>query len=273
VGGAQMPDAEELPPALRPLARRNAIEMNELRWRYDCQRLMTALDDMLGERSAAGTGVAQAPAPARARALLPLWLEGVAVALAAGLFARVLFGFLATTRFDPDTDRIVSAILLRGACWAAVGTALGIWLSLRRGDHRRLLRRTAMGLVLGALGGVLGGALYGLVTFLPAENLDADGRDQVVQIGALALTGGIVGLAIGALWIPPRVVAACLGGAVGGAAVQLATNATGHPPDPWTFGLNCFVIVGVSLLAMLTLDVRAAAATRRAVLVPDPANG
>src|SRR4051812_15753390 len=35
VGGARMPDPSVLPEDLQPLARRNAIEMSDTRWRYD----------------------------------------------------------------------------------------------------------------------------------------------------------------------------------------------------------------------------------------------
>jgi len=272
VEGARMPAPEQLPAELRPLARRNAIELSDLRWRYDCQRLMTALDDLLGEQAGARDASRSATGPASVRALVPLWLEGVAVAVASGLLVRQLADPLKVTDTlaDPasDTDRIVSQIALRGLCWAAVGAALAIWLSLRRGERGRLLRRTATGLLLGGLAGALGGALYGLVAFAPDANLGLDARNQL-QIGALALTGGVLGIGIGALWIPPRAVAGCVGGALGGAAIQLATNATVHPSDPWTFGLNCFAIVGVALLGLLALDVRDAAATRRATLVPE----
>jgi len=279
VESACMPAPEQLPPELRPLARRNAIELSDLRWRYDCQRLMTALDDLLGGQASPPAGddagrkraaPARRPtAPASAWALVPLWLEGVAVATGSGLLVRQLADPLKAADTATETDKIISAIVLRGVCWAAVGAALAIWLSVRRGDRGRLLRRTAMGIVLGGLAGAAGGALWGFLSFAPEQAVDADTRDQI-QIAALALTGGLVGMAIGMLWIPPRATAACLGGALGGALVQLATNATDHPPDPWTFGLNCFVIVGVALGGMLALDVRAAAATRRTRLAAEP---
>jgi hypothetical protein len=43
VGGAAMPRDSQLPEALRPLARRNAIELSASRWNYDCDRLFDAL--------------------------------------------------------------------------------------------------------------------------------------------------------------------------------------------------------------------------------------
>jgi hypothetical protein len=44
VGGARMPSAEELPPELAPLARRNALELTDSRWDYDVERLTEALE-------------------------------------------------------------------------------------------------------------------------------------------------------------------------------------------------------------------------------------
>ena len=43
VQNARMPRADELPGMLRPLSRRNAIELSDERWRHDCQRLIDAI--------------------------------------------------------------------------------------------------------------------------------------------------------------------------------------------------------------------------------------
>src|ERR1700745_1856643 len=44
VGGAQMPRKEDLPEALEPLSRRNAIELSEIRFRADVNRLIEAIE-------------------------------------------------------------------------------------------------------------------------------------------------------------------------------------------------------------------------------------
>ena len=44
VGGARMPTAEELPEDIRPLVRRNGLELSDERWEYDVSRLLDALD-------------------------------------------------------------------------------------------------------------------------------------------------------------------------------------------------------------------------------------
>jgi serine/threonine protein kinase/N-acetylneuraminic acid mutarotase len=47
VAGARMPHAEELPEELRALTRRNALELSDMRWRYDVGRLMGTLERLL----------------------------------------------------------------------------------------------------------------------------------------------------------------------------------------------------------------------------------
>jgi hypothetical protein len=44
LGGATMPRSTELPEPLRPLARRNAVELSDSRWDYDRERLFSALE-------------------------------------------------------------------------------------------------------------------------------------------------------------------------------------------------------------------------------------
>jgi hypothetical protein len=47
VHGARMPRAEELPPELADLARRNALELSDARWSYDVDRLASTADRLL----------------------------------------------------------------------------------------------------------------------------------------------------------------------------------------------------------------------------------
>src|SRR3712207_7691642 len=47
VQGATMPRADELPEDLKPLARRNALEIADLRWRQDFQRLWEVVEKVL----------------------------------------------------------------------------------------------------------------------------------------------------------------------------------------------------------------------------------
>jgi streptogramin lyase len=52
VNGARVPDAEELPDDLKPLARRQAIELTNARWKYDVSRLIATLERVLATRAA-----------------------------------------------------------------------------------------------------------------------------------------------------------------------------------------------------------------------------
>jgi len=49
VQGAGMPKASELPDPLKPLARRNAIELSDLRWRFDVGELIKALKNAIAQ--------------------------------------------------------------------------------------------------------------------------------------------------------------------------------------------------------------------------------
>lgn len=68
VGGAQMPRPEDLPEALQPLARRNAVRLTHERFRSDVQGLITALQGSLKEIEAEHEADAEAKRRARAEA-------------------------------------------------------------------------------------------------------------------------------------------------------------------------------------------------------------
>jgi TIR domain len=52
VSGAQMPDQRDLPPELGAIARRNALELSDRRWRYDVGQLISTLEELLAETTA-----------------------------------------------------------------------------------------------------------------------------------------------------------------------------------------------------------------------------
>jgi len=270
VAGARMPDPEQLPDALRPLTRRNAIELSDLRWRFDCERLMSALDVLLSGRSASNkqAKAARPASPSPVRALVPLWLEGVAVAAVAGMLARNF-----PLRAGPeatDVTRILVTMARRAETWAVIGAVLAVWMGLRRGDQGRMLRRIVTGLSLGAVAGAIGGAIYALAAFVPADPLDGASLMRV-SIVALATTGCVLGAAIGALWVPRRPAAGSIGGALGGVIGQILTNTLSSLSGDWALGIHCVFIVGFGLFAMLALDVRAAAGARQPGLAPEAA--
>lgn len=261
VAGARMPEPSQLPQELRPLARRNALELSDMRWRFDVQRLVSTLNELL----AGSTGVHEVPpqaAPAsagRTRPWFQFLLEGILVAVAAGLVAR---GLSLALRSAPgstagDAAKIADAALWRGEIWALVGAALAVWLTFMRGEPRDAVRRAILGLIVGFLAGALGGALYASLRFIP-DNVTPD-TVHVISTASYAVTGAILGALIGALWVPRRIGASLLAGLVAGAAVHAAYNnrgftATTDGSKLASTGIECFVIVGVVLAALLALD-------------------
>jgi len=75
--GATMPGAAQLPEPLRPLAGRNALEIDNTRFAADVERLIAALREAVDKAP-------PKPAPARPKALLR-WALAAAVLLAAGV--------------------------------------------------------------------------------------------------------------------------------------------------------------------------------------------
>jgi hypothetical protein len=140
VGGARMPEPGALPAPLRALTRRNALELSDTRWRYDVDRLMGALDRLLGDTSAVHKVAAPvtppagmppvvpapvlAPPPVLAPQLPPeprgpsgalLVLSTTLIAAAAGLIGRSIAGGLrtATEGYDkvdglPDWPKVTT---------------------------------------------------------------------------------------------------------------------------------------------------------------------
>ena len=97
VGGAAMPRADELPEDLRPLARRQAIEVSHKQWEASTAELVRAMEGML----AGGAGAATARVAPRAQAHggepRGRWTRWVALAC---LIAVVAAGW----RFWPDNE-------------------------------------------------------------------------------------------------------------------------------------------------------------------------
>src|SRR6185295_2551202 len=51
VEGASIPRHDQLPEALAKLSRRNAIELSDVRWKYDVDRLIKTIEDVLTQRA------------------------------------------------------------------------------------------------------------------------------------------------------------------------------------------------------------------------------
>jgi streptogramin lyase len=64
VQGARMPSEQELPETMRPLTRRNAVELSDHRWRYDTEQLVRVLERIRGASNANAPIVAEPTTPA-----------------------------------------------------------------------------------------------------------------------------------------------------------------------------------------------------------------
>jgi hypothetical protein len=257
VSGAGMPRRDSLPQELRPIARRNALELSETRWAHDIGRLFGALEELLP--GGAGGETAAPLAPASAFASVRVILEGM---LAAGAGAAVGY-FPASLVQEPEKDLglILRAVFMWGAPFALAGAALAIWLALsvRRIDP---LWPALRGLLVGVVAGALAGAVWGLQVFLPDHGFSHAEKAEIA-LSAISISGAGLGALIGSLWRPRRVVVAAAFGAVGGFLFQYLAVVS---PD-WknnksageialSYGLGAAAIAGLALVAMVALDYR-----------------
>jgi hypothetical protein len=257
VGGARMPRREDLPPEVRGIARRNAIELSDARWGYDVGRLLEAL----GELMPGGLPAEPVEEPLPAAEPVPLgWrlvLEGMLLAGATGAVGRLL-GEKAIPKGDTDGQRILSITARRTETLALVGAVLAVWLA-RRVWHTDPLRHLARGFLIGGLAGFAGGLILGAWSYLPEENLGFEEKANVDLI-ASAVSGGILGSLIGWLWRPRRTGPGFIAGLAGGVLFQLvAVIATGWKNTDTTelvvsFGMAAAITVGAALLAMTAGD-------------------
>ncbi|HEX6153879.1 MAG TPA: toll/interleukin-1 receptor domain-containing protein [Solirubrobacterales bacterium] len=296
VGGARMPRREELPPELQTLARRNALELSESRWRYDVGRLLTTLDELLPESAEVGEAGDAAPPPhvePGPEALgWRLTFEGMAIAAVSAGVGRLVAELIPTAA---EADRIKKAVRTespivdgegfsgavkhiagiaanRTTVGALVGGALAIWLArrIRRTDPLRHLLR---GLLVGALAGLLSGVIWGLAVYAPEETVVyATRANWDVLTGAIS--GGILASLIGWLWRPPRVGPAIVAGAIGGMVLPVIVVLTGwrntSPVESaLSYAIGSAVVVGLTLAALLLAD----RAERRQAVAGSPRSG
>ena len=266
VSGARMPNPDALPPEIRPITRRNALELSDARWRYDVGRLNNTLDELFG-------GVAAAPAatvpPKRPLRRPPDWrliLEGVLVAGLAAYVARSQENpqdhKLSIGAAGGHTRFIANLIQTRGVTWAVAGAALGIWLAFRVRAAHDYGRCAVLGLLVGAIAGALGGAIFGFPVAYGEDQKIHTTIAQSINVGSFAVTGALIGALIAGLWLPPRVAA---GLASGGVAAALAVAPFVHDvTNKWAFCLNAAAIAGATLATLVAIDAKRPATGRRA---------
>jgi TIR domain len=243
VAGAEMPEPAQLPESLRTLPDLNAIDLSDdlRRRKADVSQLLIAVE---------GGSTDQEETP-------PFWLpllKGLLVTAAAGVAGGLLGGAIDKSGTDDVTTRILSNVTQRALTWALIGTAIAVWMTMLRGESRGLLGRGLLGLIFGALAGALGGAIFGAALNLPAESL-APETERQIQVGALAVTGGVIGALLGKLWIPARAGPGFVAGAAGGALAQIVLNAGEWSlSSPLAVACRSVTMVAFVLLTMFALD-------------------
>ncbi|MDW5592927.1 toll/interleukin-1 receptor domain-containing protein [Conexibacter stalactiti] len=255
VAGAQMPQPEQLPESLRALARRNAIELSDGRWRFDVGRLVDALDDEAGDARPA-----PAPAPLRVPSGALLLIEGALVTACAALLAHRV----AVSVTDAlDLDRDPATVVRRALNWGLLAAAVAAWLRLRVGGRGSVAGAVALGALAGAAGGALDAVLWLWVMEPSAGAL----RDDVARVAVGLLLGGL----LGALWSPPRVVFGALAGACAAFLAQALLNtvwaldpgASASDARDYTFvTLQAVAVVAAALALLLWLAARRAPVSR-----------
>jgi hypothetical protein len=256
VGGARMPDPGELPDSVRALARRNALELSDMRWRTDIQRLVDRLNELL----AGTTGMHQLPAqekpPREAPSQTHTWAQvistGTLVALVSGVAGYWLADMVTVQQGEASkATPFVETILRGGLGLAVVGGAVAIWLALASGERGAEVARLAViGVIVGALGGALGGAIWGSRFFLdhPIEH----GVIQALSVGSAAVAGAVLGGLIAGLWTPHRVAVGFAAGIAAGALVRQAVFTLGWNVNSTAERVEINVIA-VALITMLVL--------------------
>jgi hypothetical protein len=285
VSGARMPQAAQLPEPLQPLARRNALELSDGRWRYDVGRLEEALDRLLGvpappapephtplpdpDPGGVGQTGAGAADPEAATPRTLGWRQAAEAAVLAGLVAAGARGLVEQLpKGSSNGAELLSTIARRGLTWALVGAALallfGVW--SRRHDLSRL---ATWGLLAGGLAGAIGAAVYGVPVVLPDENLTRSELSQAHHIDVLsfAVTGGILGGLLGSFWRPRQVAIGAVAGALA-AAVTMAllykVQPAANPSTGTKVAFSALIAAAVAGLTTAALIALARAQRRRA---------
>lgn len=104
VGGATMPGPTELPDDIKDLARRNAFELSDTRWKEDVARLIAQLDQTMGPAATPRISLPSLPKAIKLPTAIPAslpswgkWVGGAAVVLVLALLVRGVAGHRSPT--------------------------------------------------------------------------------------------------------------------------------------------------------------------------------
>jgi hypothetical protein len=260
VSGARMPDGDDLPPDVRPLTRRNALELSDGRWRDDVRRLTGRLEELLAGTTAIhpvveprrnGAAVAESPvgvpqAPVSPVGPVRIVVEGIMIAAVIGLVAGGLANALPDKLSNPDQ------VLKRMATWIPVALGIAIWLTLRFGQ-RSIVRNLVLAVGIGAVAS----ALAGVISYYP----DQKPSDLEIAVPAYAVLGAGMGGLMGLLWVPRRPGTGLAAGIAAGVFVGLVVPIGSDVPT-LLVALRAVIIISATLGALLWADAEATRAAR-----------
>jgi hypothetical protein len=253
-----MPDGDDLPADLRPLTRRNALELSDGRWRDDVRRLTSRLEELLAGTTAihptveprrnGATGAESPVGSPQASAVSPVRVvvEGIMIAAVIGLVAGGLANALPSKLSNPDQ------VLKRMATWMPVALGIAIWLTLRFGQ-RSIARNLLLALGIGAVAS----ALAGVISYYP----DQKASDLAIAVPAYAVLGAGMGGLMGLLWVPRRPGTGLASGIAAGAFVGLVVPIGSEVPT-LLVAVRAVIIISVTLGGLLWADAQATRSAR-----------
>jgi len=226
VGGARVPDPNQLPESLRPLTDRQAQHLNQQSWDYDFERLLRAI-----------------PRPS----LPTVAIVCLVTAFVAALIVTELVKELMPAPEDPGSEAagVAVAVARRAETWAVIGAAVAGSIMVAAGRCPHALSRTFAGLGLGALAGAVGGLVDSLPTILSIEDPGWD------EPAALAVTGALLGTLLGGMWGSGR---KALGLAFGAGAGLLAYAVMSAPGTAGEVAIRATLLVALILCGLAAVD-------------------
>jgi TIR domain len=226
VGGAGMPDIDDLPASLRPITEWQAEQLNPKSWDHDLERLIRSIPH---------------PSP------VALMMSCLVCAFLAGLLASWLVKELMPVAAEQGSQAaaIAVAVARRAETWGLVGAALAGALMVARGRCPHAPSRTFGGLAVGALAGAAGGVVDALPDIAHGE------QAGWVDPAALAFTGALVGALLGGLWARGRT---SIGLGLGAAAGLLAHATAATPGSPGETALRVTVLVGLVVSGLAAVE-------------------
>ena len=114
IQGMKMPSPASLPDDLKDLARRNATELSDTRWKEDLARLVTSLEGDRSSAGAPGASVRQLTKLVSLPTKLPSWARPATLVAAALLIAGFAFAAFRPHPGSTDTAAIGSRAIPRG---------------------------------------------------------------------------------------------------------------------------------------------------------------